>query len=250
MGPVGQLVQNKPNLAVIARHGHDELLVQKCLQRYCLFPAQGMIRRHQGPQPVPAQGNPLESLALASGVQAQLRLAAGHDLLNGIGTSLDDLNFHMGIILLKIPDDARQPVGRHAGVRGDADAAGVRPLDLGNILFQGLVGVQQLADDRQQHLALAVGLDAGRGPHHQRKPHFLLQRLHHMADAGLGVPQLLRRLGKAPQLYSPYKRLAFANIHGCLPFGFLMSLFPLCLYFHGISFFRKRQAFFAYPAKS
>ena len=92
------------------------------------------------------------------------------------------------------------------------------------MLFQRFVCVQKLANNRQQHLALAVCLNAGGGPHHQREAHFLLQGLHHVADAGLRVSQFFRRLGKAPQLHSPHKRLIFANVHG-FPSLLLHSVF-------------------------
>ena len=70
-----------------------------------------------------------------------------------------------------------------------------------------------MPDGRQQHLPLCIGHDAGGSPGHQGKSHLFLQRLHHVTDAGLGVAQLLRRLGEASQLHRADKRLIFLDVH-------------------------------------
>ncbi|MPN59231.1 hypothetical protein SDC9_206952 [bioreactor metagenome] len=101
-----------------------------------------MPRRQQRQHLVPAQGQPVKGPVFSAGVQAQIRLVGVHHGVDAVRAPLDNLDFHIGIVLLKGADDVGKPVNRHAGKGCNPNMPRVRALDLRNVLLQVFIGAQ------------------------------------------------------------------------------------------------------------
>ncbi|MPN47709.1 hypothetical protein SDC9_195313 [bioreactor metagenome] len=84
-----------------------------------------------------------------------------HHGVDAVRSALDNLNLHIWIVFLERADNVWEPVNGHAGKGSDSDMAGVRSLNFCDTLFQALVGIQQLADNGQQHLPLGIRNNTG-----------------------------------------------------------------------------------------
>ena len=101
----------------------------------------------------------------------------------------------------------------HAGKGGHLHKTGVQPLQAGGGLHQRVVVGAQPFDLGQQRPAIRRQHHAAPVAAEKRHPQLVLQRLHRVADAGLGEVQRLRRLGKIAALYGFQKDLVFGDTH-------------------------------------
>ena len=178
-----------------------------------------MITGHDHLQLVPVQGIGLQTLHRRQSQKAAVHGALQDPLLDlVIEVSGDHLELDVGIPLAEALQDRGQPVNGHAGDSGHLHKARVHPLQAGGGLDQRVMGRAQRLDLGQQRPSVRRQHHAAPVPAQQRHAQLILQRLHRVADAGLGKVQRLRRLGKIAALGRFQKDLVFGNAHAATSF--------------------------------
>ena len=98
--------------------------------------------------------------------------------------ALHELDLHAGEIPVEPADDRRQPVRGDAVIRADAHLAGQDALDLGADLPQPVVALHQIAQRRDELLAVRRQVDAAPRADEQGEAELLLQRVDQVDHAG------------------------------------------------------------------
>ena len=94
----------------------------------------------------------------------------------------------------------RQQIARHARERAEADRALFQTAETRRLRLEHPVGVDRVADVRQQVPSLIGERHARARTHQQRHAQLLLQRLDHLAHGRLRVAEIARSVGKAVAL--------------------------------------------------
>ena len=122
------------HVVITAQGGHDEAVLLAPLQRVAVGTGQRMIPRQQGQHGVLGQWDPLEGHILLIAEEADVSGALLQPLGHLLPDTLHQLDLHVGVVLLKIPDDSGQPMGGDAGIGGDGDGADQQAVHLGGQL--------------------------------------------------------------------------------------------------------------------
>ena len=102
---------------------------------------------------------------------------------------------------------------RHAGKGGDLHQTGVNALQAGGGLHQRVMSGAELFDLGQQGAAVGGQHHAAPVAAEELYPQLVLQRLHRVADAGLGEVQGLGRFGEVAALGRFQENLVFGDAH-------------------------------------
>ena len=147
--------------------------------------------------------------------EAAVHAPVEHPLLDLQVVAQQKLVVDVGVILLELAHDGRQPVGRHAGERPDADEAGLHAVELLDEGFEAaLLGAHapHLVDE-----ALAFGgeMHAGAAARQQAHAPGAFELADHAADPRLRVGQRFGGAGEAAQLRGFHERLVtLKRMHG------------------------------------
>ena len=223
VGPHAHLVKGRPDLVVLALLQLDERLLRQCLCREGVRPGVGVVAGDDDLQLVPVQRVGLQALHRGQSQKAAVHRTLQDPLLHLlVEVAGDHVKLDAGVLSAKALENGRQPLGRHAGEGGDLDKTGIHAPQAGCRLHQRVVGGAQLFDLRQQRPAIRCQHYAAPIAAQQRDAQFLLQRLHRVADTGLGEVQRLRRLGEVAAGRRLQEHLIFGYAHALTSF---LSLF-------------------------
>ena len=201
-----------------AERRHQELLARKALHGEAVASVQIIVRRQNRQQRVVAQAHPLERHALLPAGKAQIHFILTDPAEYILDVAHPDLHIHAGVVVAELLDHLRQPVNRDGGIGRDAHRLLPVRVDAPDLAAEGLVGVEQIADQRKNPLA------RGRQPHalppaqQNGKADVLFETVHHMCQAGLRISQILRRAGEASVFHRSRKGLQFFRIHTKPPY--------------------------------
>ena len=214
VGADAHLVKRRHDLVVVALLQLDEGLLRQRRHRERVAVGVGVVTGDDDLQFVPMQSVGLQALHRRQPQETAVHRAVDDpslDLVIEIAGNYFKLD--VGIYLPEALEDAGQPLGGHAGERGDLHQAAVHVLQPLHRLHQGVVGGAQLLNFgqhrpsvRRQHHAAAVAAQ-------QLHAQLVFQRVDGVTDAGLGEAQCLRRLGEAAAGDCFQKDLIFGNTH-------------------------------------
>ena len=132
--------------------------------------------------------------------EAEVDHALAHPVLDLVIQSLIELKADAAVQAAKALHGRRQQVARHACERAEADRALFQTAEARRLRLEHPVGVDRVADVRQQVPSLIGERHARARTHQQRHPQLLLQRLDHLAHGRLRVAEIARSVGKAVAL--------------------------------------------------
>ena len=128
-----------------------------------------------------------------------------------------DVEFHLGIFRLIVPDHLGQPGRRSTHIGSDADRASADAADLVGFLQEPVFRSRHRAHRRNELLCLAGRLDAFLGLDEKGNAKFVLEGFHHLGQVGLGVSQDLACTGETPAVDRGEKDFdQLECIHCCL----------------------------------
>ena len=110
-------------------------------------------------------------------------------------------------------ENFRHPVHGNAGIGRHTDNLRLFFCNGPNLIFQIGIRLQKFPDGRHQLRPLLRQLNAVMAAPQQREPDLPLQSVHHVSQAGLGVPNHLRSLGKAAKVGGCHQNLQFFAVH-------------------------------------
>ena len=136
--------------------------------------------------------------------------------------AVEQLELHLGVLLLEPHHHGRQPVGGHAGERAYPHLARRQRVQLLRRLVQQPLLRHDGADVGHEALTLRRQPCAGAGALQERQTQLRFHRSHNVADTGLGEAQLLRRLGQRRPLHDFFDNSILFCVHFVnLPLAFL-----------------------------
>ena len=174
-------LQQAQNIVVPAQGGHDEVLLGTLGQGIGPPVRQRVAGREHRHHPVLRQGNPVVGhggLVAEKGQVGGLVLQPLDDLL---ADALHELNLDVRVPGPNPADDLGQPVGGHAGIGGDGDAAHQQAAHLPGQLIDPVLLLEKLPHRRQQAAAVLREGDPLSIPPQQREAQLPLQGGHQLA---------------------------------------------------------------------
>ena len=128
--------------------------------------------------------------------EAEIDHALAHPVLDLVIQALVELEADAAMLPAETLHGRRQQEARHARERAEADRALLQPTEARRLRLEHAVGVDRVADVRQQVAALVGERHARARTHQQCHAQLRLQRLDHLADGRLRVAEIARRVRK------------------------------------------------------
>ena len=132
--------------------------------------------------------------------EAEIDHALAHPVLDLVIQALVELEADAAVLPAEALHGRRQQEARHARERAEADRALLQPTEARRLRLEHAVGVDRVADVRQQVAALVGERHARARTHQQCHAQLRLQRLDHLADGRLRVAEIARRVRKTVAL--------------------------------------------------
>ncbi len=199
----------------VRRRQHGQILQHGGVE-YAL-PGGDVAHGQHRQQRIVVQREPVRSPYLQPVGQGQLHRAAGQPVRQLLAAADAQLQLRVGHLPVQPGQGLRQPVDGHAGVGADAQVLVHPAAHQLQLPLQLVAAVHRRLDGGEQGLALLRQAHTVPAPLQQGEAHLLLQTVHHVGDAGLGVVQLLGGLAEAAKAHGGQKRVPFLQIHGGPP---------------------------------
>ena len=145
--------------------------------------------------------------------KAAIHTALADPVFNFTVIALHQLKFNVGIQLVEGFQNIRHPLYRYAGKGTHAHQTDLQTLQVVCFFLQLVLHGAKLLEIGQQGPPVSGQADAAAAACHQLQTQFVLQRCNGVADARLGKPKLLRRLGKAAAYGCADKDLILCDAH-------------------------------------